>query len=126
MSIPWSSSLAPEMEVLNPWSLSRIWNRHGESIYRGCIVDFSSVEPWTPSSEHRFLVLSAKMHFLLVKVVGAVLILGQYLADGPMPPTLDFMLKSFGFRMVPAGIEQVFPLLLTYVAPPGEPDNVPE
>ena len=47
------------------------------------------------------------MYFLLVKAVCAVIMLGQYLADGPMPPTLDFLLKLYGFKMVPAGIEHV-------------------
>ena len=65
------------------------------------------------------------MSLLLVKVVSALFMLGNYFFDGPMPPPLDFVLRIFGFRMVPLGIQQVWPLLLTYVAPPEEVEDVP-
>ena len=63
--------------------------------------------------------------YLLLRIASVVFMIGNYLVDGPLPPTLDFMLRIFGFRMVPAGIEQVWPLLLTYVAPPEEAEAVP-
>ena len=52
--------------------------------------------------------------YLLVRIVSVVVMVGNFFADGPLPPTLDMMLRIFGFRMVPAGIEQAWPLLLTY------------
>ena len=58
--------------------------------------------------------ISAAMYSVLVQVVGAVLVIGQYLVDAPRIPPLDFMLRMFGYRLVPGGIEQVWPLLLTY------------
>ena len=57
--------------------------------------------------------ISAAMYSVLVQVVGAVLVIGQYLVDAPRIPPLDFMLRMFGYRLVPGGIEQVCPLLLT-------------
>ena len=61
------------------------------------------------------IVLIAAEMSLLARIVSVAFIIAQYFVDGPMPPTLDFMLRIFGFRMVPAGIEEVWPLLL---APP--------
>ena len=57
---------------------------------------------------------------ILVKVVSVLVVIGSYFVDGPMPPPLDFMLRVFGFRMIPAGVEQVWPLLLEHTAPPEE------
>ena len=59
------------------------------------------------------------MAFFLLEVM-SVLLFGSLFADGPMPPTLDFMLKFFGLEIY-TGIEHARPLLLTYV-PPKEAD----
>ena len=58
---------------------------------------------------------SVEMAYFVVEIL-SILVFGTFFADGPMPPSLDFMLKFFGFKMY-YGLEHSKPLLLTYGPP---------
>ena len=67
-----------------------------------------------------------EMAYFVLEIV-SLLLFGAYYADGPMPPTLDFMMKFFGFKQY-TGIEHAKPLLLTYVPleETGAPLQIPD